>query len=149
MVQHLISERPKTKPVNYEDIEPIEIDSTTSNSQDDIECLLRRGFNKDFSNPHQVKYLKELIEAIPTKHPQLKEYTHIPFYFKINMMTDKCWESRVQNALIWFIDKFAHVEQSDYKFIFSFIINIRKPKKVDPVKKGGFFSSIFGKKELE
>jgi hypothetical protein len=65
------------------------------------------------------------------------------------MMTDKCWESRVQNALIWFIDKFAHVEQSDYKFIFFFITNIRKPKKVDPVKKGGFFSSIFGKKELE
>ena len=148
LVHHLAEELPKAKPVNYDDIEPVEISSTATSNQDDIEYFLRKKFNKDFTKDSQVKQLQQLIDTIPMTHPQLQPYTHIPYYFKINM-TDKCWENRVQPALKWFIETFAAVQPSQYHFIFFFIINIQQPKKDIAPKKGGFFSSLFGKKETE
>lgn len=148
LVYHIIDEKPKAKPVNYDDITPVEIDSIDNSSQEDIEYFLRKSFNKDFSKQHQVKRLQELIDAIPTNHPHLRSYTHVPYYFKINM-TNKCWQERVQPALKWFIKTFSKVEPCKYHFIFFFIINIRESKKKVAPQKSGFFSSLFGKKETE
>jgi len=146
LFHHLLEERPTTKPVNYEDIEPVEIESSDSTYQDDLQYFLRKSFNKDFSKKQQVKSLQDLVRVI-SEHPQLKSYTHIPYYFKINM-TESCWEQRVKPALNWFINTFAIAEPSNYHFIFFIIINIRKPKK-DNNGKGGFFSRLFGKKETD
>jgi hypothetical protein len=143
LVHHLMEDFPKTKPVNHEDIEPVDIDTTSRTNEDEVQFALVKGFNKDFEKSSQVQYLKELTEAIPTQHPSLQGYTHFPFLFKINT-TEECWQNHLQKGLKWFMQDFAQLDKSDYRFVFFFVINLESKK--ETVKKGGFFESLFKKK---
>lgn len=145
LVLHMIKTKANARPIGYDSITPVEIDSIENSSQNDIEYFLRKSFNKDFKSSFHVETLQALVDVIPISHPKLSPYEHFHFYFRINM-TEKCWNERVKSALKWFITEFANIQPNKYYFYFFFIINIKESK--NKSKKGfGFLRSLLGKKE--
>lgn len=119
LVTTLKQQYPGVKYNGFHQINIQRIDIEASDSIEDCQFKLRKGFNQGLRP--EVRTLSELLGKVHQDYPQFSRAIYLPFVIRLKMPLS-CWEAVGQTGLRWFVDEFSHLPLRGKQIPLLFII---------------------------
>ena len=138
IITELSWERQGVKYQGFDEIEPISLRISGSETSNDLQLDFRRLFNRFLSLRRHVKNVNELVKNIDTHYNHLKKHEFIPVFIELTIPPGS-WQENVANTIEWFTNSFVGKRaEKGPQFISFFIISVLGK----PVKKKVRFNWI-------